>query len=78
MRGVINLRGRIIAVCDLKLQLGVHAASVADEECKIVVVESAAGPAGLIVDGVNEVMAVTEQQIEPEAGSREGYLNGIA
>jgi purine-binding chemotaxis protein CheW len=77
MRGVINLRGRIIAVCDLKLQLGVHAASVADEECKIVV-ESAAGPAGLIVDGVNEVMAVTEQQIEPEAGSREGYLNGIA
>jgi purine-binding chemotaxis protein CheW len=75
---VINLRGRIIPVCDLKLQLGVDAAPIADEDCEIVVVESAAGPAGLIVDGVNEVMTVTEEQIEPDAGSRESYLDGIA
>jgi purine-binding chemotaxis protein CheW len=78
IRGVINLRGRIIPVCDLKLQLDVRAAAVADDECEIVVVESSAGPAGMIVDGVNEVMTVTEEQIEPEAGSRESYLNGIA
>src|SRR5690349_2357106 len=43
IRGVINLRGRIIPVCDLKLQLDVAAAPVADEDCKIVIVESAAG-----------------------------------
>ena len=78
MRGVINLRGRIIPVCDLKLQLGVEAAPVAGEDCEIVVVESDAGPAGLIVDGVHEVMTVTEEQIEPEAGSRESSLDGIA
>jgi purine-binding chemotaxis protein CheW len=78
IRGVINLRGRIIPVCDLKLQLDVHAAPVADDDCKIVIVESAAGCAGLIVDDVNEVMTITEEQIEQEAGSREGYLNGIA
>jgi purine-binding chemotaxis protein CheW len=78
IRGVINLRGRIIPVCDLKLQLDVHSAAVADADCKIVIVESAAGSAGLIVDDVNEVMTITEEQIEQEAGSREGYLHGIA
>lgn len=78
IRGVINLRGRIIPVCDLKLQLDVHAAAVADADCKIVIVESAAGSAGLVVDDVNEVMTITEEQIEEEAGSREGYLHGIA
>jgi len=78
IRGVINLRGRIIPVCDLKLQLDVHAAARPDDDCKIVIVESAAGSAGLIVDDVNEVMTITEEQIEQEAGSREGYLHGIA
>jgi purine-binding chemotaxis protein CheW len=78
IRGVINLRGRIIPVCDLKLQLAVRAAAVADDDCKIVIVESAGGHAGLIVDDVNEVMTITEEQIEADAGSREGYLHGIA
>ena len=78
IRGVINLRGRIIPVCDLKLQLDVDAAERPDSACEIVIVESGGGSAGLIVDGVSEVMTVTEEQIEAEAGSREGYLNGIA
>ena len=78
IRGVINLRGRIIPVCDLKLQLNVGSDEVADESSKIVIVESHSGSAGLIVDGVNEVMTVTEDQLEPEAGSQDGYLNGIA
>jgi purine-binding chemotaxis protein CheW len=78
IRGVINLRGRIIPVCDLKLQLNVGFGEVADEASKIVIVESQSGSAGLIVDGVNEVMTVTEDQLEPEAGSQDGYLNGIA
>lgn len=78
IRGVINLRGRIIPVCDLKLQLDVQADARPDAECEIVIVESDAGSAGLIVDDVTEVMTVTEDQIESEAGSREGYLSGIA
>ena len=55
IRGVINLRGRIIPVCDLKRQLNVGTADVADDACKIVIVESVGGSAGLMVDGVNEV-----------------------
>ena len=78
IRGVINLRGRIIPVCDLKRQLNVGTADVADDACKIVIVESAGGSAGLMVDGVNEVLTVTEDQLEPDTGSEDGYLNGIA
>jgi purine-binding chemotaxis protein CheW len=78
IRGVINLRGRIIPICDLKRQLGVGHFDVAGEACKIVIVESQSGSAGLIVDGVSEVMTVTGGQLEPGAGSRDGYLNGIA
>ena len=40
IRGVINLRGRIIPVCDLKLQLDVRAAERPDSACEIVIVES--------------------------------------
>ena len=78
IRGVINLRGRIIPVCDLKRQLNVGTADVADHACKIVIVESVGGSAGLTVDGVNEVLTVTEDQLEPDTGSEDGYLNGIA
>ena len=78
IRGVINLRGRIIPVCDLKRHLDVRTAAVADDDSKIVVVESPGGHAGLIVDDVNEVMTITEEQVEAEAGSREDYLHGIA
>jgi purine-binding chemotaxis protein CheW len=78
IRGVINLRGRIIPICDLKLELDVQVGGRPDSECEIVIVESDGGSAGLIVDGVSEVMTVTEEQIEPEAGSREDYLSGIA
>ena len=70
IRGVINLRGRIIPVCDLKLQLNVGSDEVADESSKIVIVESHSGSAGLIVDGVNEVMTVTEDQLDPRPARR--------
>jgi purine-binding chemotaxis protein CheW len=78
IRGVINLRGRIIPVCDLKRQLNVGADVAADDACKIVIVESVAGSAGLMVDGVNEVLTVTEDELESDSGSEDGYLNGIA
>ena len=78
IRGVINLRGRIIPVCELKRQLNVGTADVADDACKIVIVEAVGGSAGLMVDGVNEVLTVTEDQLEPDTGSEDSYLNGIA
>jgi purine-binding chemotaxis protein CheW len=77
IRGVINLRGRIVPVCDLALQFGVTAA-VAPEEAKIVIIDAEGVGAGLMVDGVNEVMSVEESQIEPAVTSEDNVFSGIA
>ena len=76
VRGVINLRGRIVPVCDLALQFGVTA-SVPPAEAKIVIIDADGIGAGLMVDGVNEVMSVDESQIEP-AAAQSDVFPGIA
>lgn len=67
VRGVINLRGRVIAVVDLRTKFGLKA-ECAERTC-IVVVQVRAGreaaPMGLIVDGVDEVVNLGAQDIEP-------------
>src|SRR5262245_6544979 len=57
VRGVINLRGKIVPVCDLALRLGLP--SDRREGAKIVIVETETGTAGVIVDDVDEVLTVT-------------------
>jgi len=79
VRGVINLRGKIIPVCDLKTCLGA-VASAADEDSKIVVVETAVGVCGLIVDEVHEVRTLDTAELDevPEHASQAGFVDGIA
>src|ERR1700704_6511890 len=67
VRGVISLRGRILPVFDLAVRLGVP--SELSEQAKIVIVEAGAETAGVIVDGVEEVLTVSEEQIEPVPGA---------
>ena len=74
VRGVINLRGKIIPVCDLKQRLGL--VDHQGVEGKIVIVESRSGAAGLIVDEVDEVVTISDDQIEePTAGKGEHVLS---
>lgn len=67
VRGVINLRGRVIPVLDLRLAFGL-ATEFTDRSC-IVVVQAAKGgpgaPTGLIVDAVDAVVQVAGEDIEP-------------
>ena len=79
VRGVINLRGKIIPVCDLETCLGATS-SAPDEDSKIVVVETAAGVCGLIVDEVHEVRTLDEAELDqvPEHASQAGFVDGIA
>jgi len=67
VRGVLNLRGRIIPILDLREMLGLVAAFT--ERTCIVVVHVTAGekarPMGLIVDAVDEVVSLTPDAIEP-------------
>jgi len=76
VRGVINLRGKIVPVCDLAQLLGF--AREADDETKIVIVESHAGIAGLIVDEVDEVLTVGPEQLEDPPSSQSRHIAAIA
>jgi purine-binding chemotaxis protein CheW len=76
VRGVINLRGKIIPVCDLKQRLGLYGEE--GDEGKIVIVEAGPVTAGLIVDEVEEVLTVEEEQLEAPPSQNEGYISSVA
>ena len=70
--GVINLRGRIVPVHDLAARMGVEAG--ADENGKIMVLESAGRTVGVIVESVDEVLTVSDEDLEPVHESTDGAL----
>ena len=83
VRGVVNLRGKIVPVVDLRRRLGIGGAQPSSRSCIVVVETPAAGErsqAGMIVDSVSEVVPIPETDIEPppeiggavQAGSVEG------
>lgn len=75
--GVIELRGRVVPVCDVAARVGARAAR--SEQQKIVIVDLPGGQAGVLVDAVDEVVTVPEQQLAPvPAGVRSPWLHKIA
>ena len=76
IRGVINLRGRIVPVCDLAQRLGLPTERA--EGAKIVIVETEMGTAGVIVDDVDEVLTVEESQLDAVPTADNGYVEAIA
>jgi purine-binding chemotaxis protein CheW len=85
VKGVINLRGRVIPVIDLRVKFGLQAAFT-ERTCVVVVhVSLSDRPAvqmGLIVDAVEEVVNLTAEDIQPtpDFGTRvdTSYLLGLA
>jgi purine-binding chemotaxis protein CheW len=68
VRGVINLRGKVIPVIDLRLKFGLEAREDTEKTCIIVVQVTAGGDRvtmGIIVDEVSEVLDIGAEQIEP-------------
>jgi purine-binding chemotaxis protein CheW len=76
MRGVINLRGKIVPVCDLAERLGLP--HERGEAAKIVIVETQTGTAGVIVDEVEEVLTVTGDQLEAVPSADTTHVEAIA
>ena len=68
VRGVINLRGKVIPVIDLRLKFGMDEAETTELTC-IMVVQVGLGSSvvtmGVIVDQVSEVMDITADNVEP-------------
>ena len=86
VRGVINLRGKIIPVMDLRRRFGFEAAGNTDQTCIIVVQvklpDGKTVPMGLVVDGVEEVANIAGADIEetPDFGGQiaTDYIVGMA
>ncbi len=70
VKGVINLRGKVIPVMDLRLKFGMEEAEHTEETC-IIVVQVGQIEMGIIVDKVSEVLDIAGGQIEdaPEFGA---------
>jgi len=82
VRGVINLRGRVIPVIDLRLKFGFAPQENTDHTCIIVVDVVHLGMIGVVVDSVSEVLNVSGSDIDqaPDFGDRvtTDYILGLA
>jgi purine-binding chemotaxis protein CheW len=85
VKGVINLRGKVIPVLDLRLKFGMPPTEYDDRTCIVVVeVSNDEGKmaVGLVVDKVNEVSNVKEEDVEetPSFGVSldTAYIRGMA
>jgi len=81
VRGIINLRGKVIGVVDLRRKFGLPEAAHG-EESRVVVVEVDGETLGMLVDNVSEVLRIPSDNIEPPspiiANVDADYLRGIA
>ena len=84
VRGVINLRGKVIPVVDLRIKFGMPEREYGQRTC-IIVVElngSSGGPMGIIVDEVSEVLTLADSDVQdtPDFGNgvETPYLLGLA
>src|SRR5512147_3195001 len=67
VEGVINLRGKIISVVDLRKRFG-EKEGPADKRNRILVTELEGKMVGLIVDSASEVLKIAESEIGPAPG----------
>jgi len=64
IKGVINLRDKVISVMDLRIKFRMEPVGYTKETC-IIVVDYNSAMMGVIVDTVSEVLDISEDQIEP-------------
>jgi purine-binding chemotaxis protein CheW len=82
IKGVINLRGRVIAVMDLRLRFGMEERIHDDRTC-IIVLDIEGTSIGFVVDTVAEVRDIMEKDIEPPPrfkteSEKNRYISGLA
>ena len=64
VRGVINLRGKIVPVVDLRAKFGMAPVEATRETC-IIVMDVREGEMGVLVDRVAEVLSIRDEDVEP-------------
>jgi purine-binding chemotaxis protein CheW len=80
VEGVINLRGKIIPIVDLRKRLGFRSKEW-DPRTRIIVVELDGLTIGFVVDSVSEVLRIPRDTIEPPpsivSGIESDYIEGV-
>jgi purine-binding chemotaxis protein CheW len=81
VEGVMNLRGRIVPVIDLRRRFG-GAAGENSRKNRVLVVDVESRAVGLIVDSASEVLKISDAQIEPPPNvltdAATSYVTGVA
>ncbi len=85
VRGVINLRGKIVPVIDLRMKFGLPNTTTTNRTCIVVTHVAMASTTklmGLIVDALEEVFHITAEEMEPAPdfgkGVSTGYIQNMA
>ncbi|GJM26008.1 MAG: chemotaxis protein CheW [Phycisphaerae bacterium] len=79
IRGLINLRGSIIPVIDLRMRFGLTVTEQSDDS-RIIVTELGSRTVGIVVDAVSEVLRISSSQIDPPStiGTLDqAYIKGL-
>lgn len=80
VEGVINLRGKVIPIIDLRRRFGLIS-KVHDSHTRIIVIEITGMVVGFVVDSVSEVLRIPVSTVEPPppvvAGLDSDYISGV-
>ncbi len=81
IRGIINLRGKIVVVIDLAKKLGI-AARETDKNTRVLIVDIENNILGMVVDSCSEVLRITGNKIEPAPEIitqkfKSAYIDGV-
>lgn len=80
VEGVINLRGQVIPIIDLRRRFGL-ADKAGDSDTRIIVIEINGMSVGFVVDSVSEVLRIPANTVEPAppvvAGMDSDYISGV-
>lgn len=64
VRGIINLRGQVVPIYDLRVRLGSDASAPTATHV-VIVVEAASGFYGILVDAVSDILTVSPSELQP-------------
>ena len=76
VKGVVNLRGVIVPIVDLRLSLHCDRADY-DEFTVVIVLNVAGRTVGVVVDSVSEVVGLTGEQIQPAPTMPTSFEDGV-
>lgn len=80
VEGVINLRGKVIPIIDLRSRFGLSS-KPEDKDTRIIVIEINSVIVGFVVDAVSEVLRIPASTVEPPppvvAGVESDYISGV-